>query len=91
MLGINIAFEDFAWNIGNLILIRILNSINEYAAGIYMSKQHPLCISASTNGISDNNISGFREQIDTNQQQPAEKILHSIKELHYALMHSVQS
>lgn len=34
-LGINIALEDFAWNIGNLILIRILNSINEYAAGIY--------------------------------------------------------
>ena len=34
-LGINIALEDFAWNIGNLIMIRILNSINEYAAGIY--------------------------------------------------------
>lgn len=34
-LGINIAFEDFAWNLGNLILIRILNSINEMAAGIY--------------------------------------------------------
>lgn len=34
-LGINIALEDFAWNIGNMILIRILNSINEYAAGIY--------------------------------------------------------
>lgn len=34
-LGINIAFEDFAWNFGNLILISILNSINEMAAGIY--------------------------------------------------------
>ena len=34
-LGINIALEDFVWNIGNLIMIRILNSINEYAAGIY--------------------------------------------------------
>lgn len=34
-LGINIALEDFAWNLGNLIMIRILNSINEYAAGIY--------------------------------------------------------
>lgn len=34
-LGINAALEDFAWNIGNLILIRILNSINEMAAGIY--------------------------------------------------------
>lgn len=34
-LGINTAFEDFAWNFGNLILIKILNSINEMAAGIY--------------------------------------------------------
>ena len=34
-LGINCALEDFAWNIGNLVLIRILNSINEIAAGIY--------------------------------------------------------
>lgn len=34
-LGINVAFEDFAWNAGNLVLIRILNSINEVAAGIY--------------------------------------------------------
>ena len=34
-LGINTALEDFSWNIGNLILIRILNSINEMAAGIY--------------------------------------------------------
>lgn len=34
-LGINIAMEDFAWNIGNLVLIRILNAIDEYAAGIY--------------------------------------------------------
>lgn len=34
-LGVNTALEDFAWNIGNLCLIRILNSINEFAAGIY--------------------------------------------------------
>ena len=34
-LGINTALEDFAWNFGNLILIKILNSINEMAAGIY--------------------------------------------------------
>lgn len=34
-LGVNVALEDFAWNVGNLILIRILNSINELAAGIY--------------------------------------------------------
>lgn len=34
-LGINTAFEDFAWNGSNLILIVILNSINEMAAGIY--------------------------------------------------------
>lgn len=34
-LGVNTALEDFAWNIGNLLLIRILNTINEFAAGIY--------------------------------------------------------
>lgn len=34
-LGINAALEDFAWNLGNLVLIAILNSINELAAGIY--------------------------------------------------------
>lgn len=34
-LGLNTAFEDFAWNFGNLVLIRILNSIDEMAAGIY--------------------------------------------------------
>lgn len=34
-LGLNTALEDFAWNLGNLMLIRILNSINELAAGIY--------------------------------------------------------
>lgn len=34
-LGINTALEDFLWNFGNLLLIRILNSINEMAAGIY--------------------------------------------------------
>lgn len=34
-LGINTALEDFAWNGGNLVLIVILNSINEMAAGIY--------------------------------------------------------
>ena len=34
-LGVNTALEDFAWNIGNLCLIKILNTINEFAAGIY--------------------------------------------------------
>lgn len=34
-LGINTALEDFLWNIGNLVLIVILNTINELAAGIY--------------------------------------------------------
>ncbi|MBQ0052593.1 MAG: MATE family efflux transporter [Treponema sp.] len=34
-LGINVAVEDFVWNLGNLAIIRILNSINELAAGIY--------------------------------------------------------
>ena len=34
-LGINTALEDFCWNFGNLAIIRILNSINEMAAGIY--------------------------------------------------------
>ncbi len=34
-LGLNAALEDFAWNIGNLVLIRILNSIDDMAAGIY--------------------------------------------------------
>lgn len=34
-LGINAALEDFAWNFGNLMLIKILNSINDLAAGIY--------------------------------------------------------
>ena len=34
-LGLNTALEDFAWNLGNLMLIRILNSIDEMAAGIY--------------------------------------------------------
>ena len=34
-LGLNTALEDFCWNFGNLAIIRILNSINEMAAGIY--------------------------------------------------------
>ena len=34
-LGVNTGLEDFAWNIGNLVLIIILNTINEMAAGIY--------------------------------------------------------
>ena len=34
-LGINTALEDFCWNLGNLVIIRILNSISELAAGIY--------------------------------------------------------
>ena len=34
-LGINTALEDFCWNLGNLAIIRILNTINELAAGIF--------------------------------------------------------
>lgn len=34
-LGINTALEDFLWNFGNLVIIRILNSINQEASGIY--------------------------------------------------------
>ena len=34
-LGINTALEDLFWNLGNLAIIRILNSINELAAGIF--------------------------------------------------------
>ena len=34
-LGIPTACEDLLWNIGNLCIIRILNTINEMAAGIY--------------------------------------------------------
>lgn len=34
-LGLNTALEDFAWNFGNLGMIRILNSINKVGAGIY--------------------------------------------------------
>lgn len=34
-LGINAGLEDFAWNLGNLAIIRILNSIDVTAAGIY--------------------------------------------------------
>jgi len=34
-LGVNSALEEFAWNFGNLMIIRILNTINENAAGIY--------------------------------------------------------
>lgn len=34
-LGVPTACEDFLWNIGNLCIIRILNTINEMAAGIY--------------------------------------------------------
>jgi len=34
-LGINAALEEFLWNCGNLGLIRILNSIDKNAAGIY--------------------------------------------------------
>lgn len=34
-LGVNSALEDLLWNIGNLCIIRILNTINEMAAGIY--------------------------------------------------------
>ena len=34
-LGVPTACEDLLWNIGNLCIIRILNTINEVAAGIY--------------------------------------------------------
>ena len=34
-LGIPAAAEDFAWNFGNIMLIRILNSISATAAGVY--------------------------------------------------------
>lgn len=34
-LGINAALEDLAWNLGNLVLIAILNTIDIMAAGIY--------------------------------------------------------
>ncbi|MCQ2595069.1 MAG: MATE family efflux transporter [Treponemataceae bacterium] len=34
-LGLNTALEDFGWNFGNLMMIRILNTINDMAAGIY--------------------------------------------------------
>ncbi len=34
-LGVNTALEDLLWNVGNLCIIRILNTINDTAAGIY--------------------------------------------------------
>lgn len=34
-LGINSAFEDFAWNLGNLVIVMILNTIDDMAAGLY--------------------------------------------------------
>jgi len=34
-LGVNSACEDLLWNMGNLLIIRILNTIDEKAAGIY--------------------------------------------------------
>lgn len=34
-LGVNTALEDFCWNLGNLVIIRILNTISELAAGIF--------------------------------------------------------
>ena len=34
-LGLPSACEDLLWNVGNLCIIRILNTINEMAAGIY--------------------------------------------------------
>ena len=34
-LGIPSAAEDFAWNFGNIMLIRILNAISATAAGVY--------------------------------------------------------
>ncbi len=34
-MGVNCAMEELAWNAGNLVIMRILNSINDLAAGIY--------------------------------------------------------
>ena len=34
-MGINTALEDMTWNLGNMVLISFLNSIDEMAAGIY--------------------------------------------------------
>ena len=34
-LGVNTALEDLLWNFGNLMIIRILNTIDEKASGIY--------------------------------------------------------
>ncbi|MDD5928797.1 MAG: MATE family efflux transporter [Spirochaetales bacterium] len=34
-LGVPTACEDLLWNLGNLLIIKILNKINEQAAGIY--------------------------------------------------------
>lgn len=34
-LGVNSALEEFCWNFGNLILMRLLNHISDTAAGIY--------------------------------------------------------
>ena len=34
-LGVNTALEDLLWNAGNLCIIRILNTIDDTAAGIY--------------------------------------------------------
>jgi Na+-driven multidrug efflux pump len=34
-LGLNTALEDLLWNIGNMVLISVLNTIDEMAAGIY--------------------------------------------------------
>ena len=34
-LGINSALEDLLWNLGNILIIKILNTIDEKAAGIY--------------------------------------------------------
>jgi Na+-driven multidrug efflux pump len=34
-LGVNSALEDLLWNLGNLSIIKILNKIDERAAGVY--------------------------------------------------------
>ena len=34
-LGLPTALEDFAWNLGNIVLIKFLNDISMVAAGIY--------------------------------------------------------
>lgn len=56
LMGLPTAMEDFAWNIGNLFLIVMLNKISATAAGVYSivfgMELLPICIVASiSNGV----------------------------------------